>query len=80
MLVFFIVGAHCASSFAPTSVLSVRFEGKTVRGRIFWFDKAGLNSDDVLLAEIVGREVSGWLDRFYSLRQLAEQHQRKPAT
>jgi signal transduction histidine kinase len=59
--------------FAPSSVLSVQIEGKSVRGRIFWFDKAGLNSDDVLLAEIVAREVSGWLDRFYSIRQLAEQ-------
>jgi len=59
--------------FGATSVLSVQLEGKSARGRIFWFDKTGLNSDDVLLAEIVGREVSGWLDRFYSLRQLAEQ-------
>jgi signal transduction histidine kinase len=59
--------------FAATSVLSVRLESETVRGRIFWFDKAGLNSDDILLGEIVARQVSSRLDRFYLLRQLAEQ-------
>src|SRR5262249_14382106 len=37
------------AQFSATSVLSVRLEGETVRGRIFWLDKPGLSPDDMLL-------------------------------
>jgi len=58
--------------FAVTSVLSVRLEGETARGRLFWFDKPGMTSDDLVLGEIVARQVANRLDRFYLLRELAE--------
>jgi signal transduction histidine kinase len=59
------------AQFSMTSVLSVRLEGKTVRGRIFWFDKPSVNSDDLLLGEIVARQVTSRMDGFYLRRQLA---------
>ena len=61
------------AQFSVTSVLSVRIEGETVRGRLFWFDKPGMNSDDILLGEIVARQVANRMDRFYLLGRLASQ-------
>ena len=58
--------------FSATSVLSIRLEGETARGRLFWFDKPGMTSDDLVLGEIVARQVANRLDRFYLLRELAE--------
>jgi signal transduction histidine kinase len=61
------------AQFSVTSVLSVRLEGKTVRGRIFWFDKPSVNSDDLLLGETVATQVTSSIDAFYLRRRLAAQ-------
>ena len=59
--------------FAVTSVLSVRFGVSPARGRLFIFDKPEMTSDDLILAEIVARQVGGRLNQFYLLNRLAEQ-------
>ncbi len=59
--------------FAVTSVLSVRFDLDPARGRLFIFDKPEMTSDDLVLAEIVARQIGGRLNQFYLLGRLAEQ-------
>jgi len=59
--------------FAVTSVLSVRFDLEPARGRLFVFDKPGMTSDDLVLAEIVAHQIGGRLNQVYLLRRLAEQ-------
>ena len=59
--------------FAVTSVLSVRFDLEQGRGRLFVFDKREMTSDDLALADIVGRQIGGRLNQVYLLRRLAEQ-------
>ncbi len=59
--------------FSPTSVLSVRFDREPARGRLFVFDKRRMTSDDLVLAQIVARQISGRLNQVYLLGRLAEQ-------
>ena len=59
--------------FAVTSVLSVKLEGETVRGRLFWFDKPRVTSADIPLAEAVARQVADRMDRVYLQRRLTAQ-------
>jgi len=58
--------------FSATSVLSVRLEAETARGRLFLFDEPEMTSDDLLLGQIVAHQVASRLDGFHLSRQLAE--------
>ena len=53
-------------------MLSVRFETTLVSGRLFVLDKPKMSSDDLVLGEIVARQVAHCLGEFYMVRRLAE--------
>jgi len=56
--------------FAVESVLSLNLRGENLQGYLFFLDKRGLTSDDLLLGEAVAREVSARLDLFYLIQRL----------
>jgi signal transduction histidine kinase len=56
----------------PRSVLAVPVVGETVDGRLFFFDKVGLDSDDLLLGEIVGGLLAASLDHANLVEQVQE--------
>jgi hypothetical protein len=56
--------------FAIKSVLSLNLRGETLEGHLFFLDKRGLTSDDLLLGQVVGREVLARLDLFYLIQQM----------
>ena len=61
-----------AHRFAVDAVLSVRFETTLTSGRLFVLDKPRMTSDDLILGEIVARQVAHCLGEFYMVRRLAE--------
>ena len=54
------------------AVLSVRFETTLASGRLFVFDKPKMTSEDLVLGEIVARQVAHCFGEFYTVRRLAE--------
>ncbi len=58
--------------FAVESVLSLNLRGESLEGYLFFLDKRGLTSDDLLLGEVVAREVSARLDLFYLIQRLKQ--------
>jgi len=54
------------------AVLSVRFETTLASGRLFVLDKPKMTSDDLVLGEIVARQVAHCFGEFYTMRRLAE--------
>ena len=54
------------------AVLSLRLSGTNTEGYLFGLDKPGMTSDDLVLGEIVAREVAIRLDHFYLLKQLQQ--------
>lgn len=50
--------------FAIGAVLSLRLQGQGVKGRLFCMDKPGLTVDDLMLGEIVARQVAVRMDHF----------------
>lgn len=61
-----------ARRFGVDAVLSVRFETTLASGRLFVLDKPKMTSDDLVLGEIVARQVAHCLGEFYMVRRLAE--------
>lgn len=61
-----------AQRFGVDAVLSVRFETTLASGRLFVLDKPKMTSDDLVLGEIVARQVAHCLGEFYMVRRLAE--------
>jgi signal transduction histidine kinase len=61
-----------AQRFAVDAVLSVRFEATLASGRFFVLDKPEMTSDDLVLGEIVARQVAHCFGEFYMERRLAE--------
>jgi signal transduction histidine kinase len=55
---------------AVKAVLSFRLLGESLDGRIFFFDKPSMTSDDLVLGAIVAREITSRLDQFYLLQRL----------
>ena len=51
------------------AVLSVRFETTLASGRLFVFDKPKMTSDDLVLGEIVARQVAHCFGEFYTVRR-----------
>jgi signal transduction histidine kinase len=58
--------------FAIKSVLSLNLHGESLEGHLFFLDKRGLSSDDLLLGQVVGREVLARLDLFYLIQQIKQ--------
>ncbi len=58
--------------FAVGPVLSAVLRAESLEGRLFWFDKVGMTSDDLVLAAIVARQVAANMDHLYLLRRLQE--------
>ena len=58
--------------FAVESVLSLNLRGESLEGYLFFLDKRGLTSDDLLLGEVVARQVLARLDLFYLIQQLKQ--------
>lgn len=58
--------------FAIGSVLCLRLQGQVVKGRLFCLDKPGLTADDLVLGEIVARQVAARMDHFYLLQRLQQ--------
>jgi signal transduction histidine kinase len=56
--------------FSITSVLTTGFTVETARGRLFFLDKRGMTSDNLLIGGIVSQCVAGSLNRFYLLQRL----------
>jgi signal transduction histidine kinase len=55
---------HCRS------VLSVQLEGEGFQGRLFILDKPSMSADDLVLGEIVARQITADLDQFYVQQHL----------
>jgi signal transduction histidine kinase len=64
--------SHFQSRFAIGPVLALRLHGQAVKGRLFCLDKPGMTSDDLVLGEIVGRQVTARMDHFYLLQRLQQ--------
>jgi signal transduction histidine kinase len=58
--------------FAVESVLSSNLRGESLEGYLFFLDKRGLTSDDLLLGGIVARGVLARLDLFYLIQGLKQ--------
>ena len=58
--------------FAIGPVLSLRLQGEVVKGRLFCLDKPGLTADDLVLGEIIARQVATRMDHFYLLQRLQQ--------
>jgi signal transduction histidine kinase len=56
--------------FAIKSVLSLELGGESLKGYLFFLDKRDLTSDDLLLGQVVGREVLARMDLFYLIQRL----------
>lgn len=55
--------------FAIGSVLSMSLRGAILEGRIFFLDMQGLTPDDLVLGDIVARQVAAELDQFYLIQR-----------
>lgn len=55
---------------AAKAVLSFRLLSDSLDGRVFFFDKSSMTSDDLMLGAIVAREMTSRLDQFYLLQRL----------
>lgn len=60
------------TQFHVKTVLSFPFRGENFSGRVFFFDKLRMTSDDLALGTIVVREMTTRLDQFYLLERLQE--------
>ena len=58
--------------FAIGAVLSPRLHGKTFEGRLFFFDIRHITTDDLVLSEIIARQMAADLDQFYLSRRLQQ--------
>lgn len=58
--------------FAADAVLSLLLPGESIEGRLFFFDKRSMTSDDLVLGGIVARQVAARLDHFYLLQKLKQ--------
>jgi signal transduction histidine kinase len=58
--------------FAIGAVLSPYLRGATFEGRLFFLDRRGLTSDDLVLSNIVARQVVADIDQFYLSRRLQQ--------
>ncbi|NJL27948.1 MAG: sensor histidine kinase [Thermoanaerobaculia bacterium] len=56
----------------PHSLLAVRLQGESLRGRLLFCDKSLMTADDLLLAEIVAGVVAARFDLFYLTEQLRQ--------
>jgi len=61
-----------AQRFAVDAVLSVRFETMLASGRLFVLDNPKMSADDLVLGEIVARQLAHCFAEFYMTRRLAE--------
>jgi len=62
--------------FFMRSILSVRLVASALTARLFWLDKPRIIADDLMLAELFGREASAHLEQF----QLIEERKRAAGT
>jgi signal transduction histidine kinase len=58
--------------FAVGPLLSASLSGDALKGRLFWLDKAGMTSNDLVLGEIVARRMAARMDHFYLLQRLRQ--------
>jgi signal transduction histidine kinase len=58
--------------FQPTSILGLPLGGEMVSGWMFVFDRADLTSDDLVLGDIVVRQVAARLDHYYLTQRLQD--------
>lgn len=64
--------AELRERFDLRAVLSVPLQGDSVEGRLFFADKRGMTSDDLVLGEVVAGVVAARLDHFYLNQSLEE--------
>jgi signal transduction histidine kinase len=60
------------ASFAIDAALALPLRGETFHGHLFFLDKQGQGMDDLVLGELVAREVEGRIDLFYLLWRLKQ--------
>jgi signal transduction histidine kinase len=58
--------------FAIKSVISLNLHGESVEGHLLFLDRRDLTSDDLLLGQVVAREVLARLDLFYLVQELKQ--------
>lgn len=64
------VNSALQARFKVQAVLSCRLDAQSAEGRIFFLDKRQMTSDDLLLADIVARQVIVRMDQFHLSQQL----------
>jgi signal transduction histidine kinase len=60
---------HLQKHFAVGAVLSSRLRGEIFEGRLFFLDKIGFTRDDLVLGEIVARQVAADLEQFHLMQR-----------
>ena len=60
------------AQFAIGAVLSLRLQGESLAGRLFFLDKPRMTSDDLILGTIVAHEVVARMDQFSLLQRLQQ--------
>src|SRR5256712_6612191 len=60
------------ASFAIDAGLALPLRGETLHGHLLFLDKQGQSLDELVLGELVAREVAARLDLFYLSRRLKE--------
>jgi signal transduction histidine kinase len=58
--------------YAMGAVLGLRIVTESLEGRLFFLDKKGMTSDDLVLGEVIADAMARRLDQFYLNRQLQE--------
>jgi signal transduction histidine kinase len=74
------VNSSLRDRFALRKVLALRFPAESVRGRLFILDKTRMTTDDVVLGQIVARQLEAQLSEFYLLARLREAAAREERT
>lgn len=61
-----------SARFAVGAVLALGLRGEGFEGRLFSLDKPGMTSDDLVLGEVVARQVATRMEHFYLSRELQQ--------
>lgn len=65
-----LIGPAERRRFGARSLISVRLQGRDVRGRLFVLDKPDLTLDDLAAVEIIARQIAADLDLYVSRKRL----------
>jgi signal transduction histidine kinase len=66
------LNARLCREYELKSVLAIRLEGESLRGRLFAMDRRELSDDDLVLGRVVAKLLAANLDQFFYLREVEQ--------